>query len=195
MRAEKTQRSRAAKWTEAPALRQSGVRAASPPPSDEESPGPGRAAGLCPRAAHRSLRRPPRNRERRGPAGRSRRGTPGRAGRWGALESERGRGGSRFRGGVALGATKPPRRGPRDRRSARRGHRLRLRPRLCSRSSRLGSPLPPPQIAYQNLEGAFRTCSPQPPRLTVRVVFFYRLIRPYSSGPGLRWPKACLASP
>lgn len=38
MRAEKTQRSRAAKRTEAPVLRQSGVRVASPPPSDDREP-------------------------------------------------------------------------------------------------------------------------------------------------------------
>ena len=47
-----------------------------------------------PLIGHRSLRRPPRSRERREPAGQSRRGTPGCAG---ALESGRGRGGSRSR--------------------------------------------------------------------------------------------------
>ena len=148
MGAEKTQRSRAAKWTEAPALRQSGVRAASPPPSDEESPGPGRAAGLCPRAAHRSLRRPPRSRERRGPAGRSRRGTPGRAGRWGALESGRGRGGSRSRDlwDARFGGGRTPKMWPPWPAECTEGTPRPPRPPALLALLRLGSPLPPPQV-------------------------------------------------
>ena len=47
----------------------------------------------------------------------------------------------------------------------------------------------------QNQDSPLRTWGPQPPRLTVRVALFYRLIRPDSSGPGLRCPMRALRLP
>ena len=59
----------------------------------------------------------------------------------------------------------------------------------------LPAQLPAPAPAGQNQDSPLRTWGPQPPRLNVRVALFYRLIRPDSSGPGLRCPRRALRLP
>ena len=167
-----------------------------------ESPGPGRAAGLCPRVAHRSLRKPPRSRERRGPAGQSRRGTPGRACRWGAHESGRGRRGFRSRDlwDTRFGGGRTPKTWPRviaqqTPAECIEGTPPPPRPPVLLALFPAQLPAPAPAPAGQNQDSPLRTWGPQPPRLTVRVALVCRLIRPDSSGPGLRCPRRALRLP
>ena len=96
-----------------------------------------------------------------------------------------------------MGATEPPRRGPGDRSTNAGGVHGGDTASTSAFRAALASPgsAPSSRPAGQNLESAFRTRGPQPTRLTVRVALFYRLIRPDSSGPGLRCPMRALRLP
>ena len=189
-----------AKRTEAPALRQSGVRAASPPPSDDREPrtrkgvrplSPRRSsvtsqATSQPRAQGTRWTKPARDSGSRVQVGSARE----RAGARRVPEP-------RSLGRSLCGRPNPQDVAPGDRSTnAGRVHRGDTASASASRVAR-ASPgqLPDPAPAGQNQDSSLRTWGPQPPRLNVRVALFYRLIRPDSSGPGLRCPRRALSLP